>query len=170
MRPDLFAGAERDDHHRILARLANNGNVPPVARQWNGWNSVQRARMAAIVALLAVIAAAWVWLQDVGSPAQPHSALAPIATVLAPAVPGPQAATIVNEPAHASPTVPQPPFVAAALPDPRVTRPHLSRPAATARAQRREAPAEGDEDVTLLTAMLRHANGQKPAPSPAKDE
>jgi len=172
MQPDLFAGgAQRDDSHRILARLANGGHVPTVARQWHGWHSVQRARMAAVVALLAVVAAAWVWLQDVGAP-EAHSTPAPVAMVKAPAISGPQAATIVNEPTHALPSMQLPPAaaVAVARPEPRFARAHPAKPALPQqRAPRSDAPAEGDEDVTLLTAMLKHANGKKPAPTPPKD-
>lgn len=172
MQPDLFAGgAQRDDSHRILARLANGGHVPTAARQWHGWNSVQRARMAAVVALLAVIAAAWVSLQDVGTP-EMHAAPTPVAMAKAPAISGPQAATIINEPAHATPSMQLPPATVAAVsrPEPRSARPRPAKPALQPpRVPRSDTPAEGDEDVNLLTAMLKHANGQKPTPTPPKD-
>lgn len=170
MRPDLFAGpAQRDDSHRILARLANGGNGPPAARQWGNLTSGPRARLAAVAALLAVIAATWMGLQDVGTPPVIPVAMTP--ERVAPAYPStPQAATIVNEPGHAAPAAAQPPAVATTvLPELRVARPRDSRPAVRARTPHREAPAEGDDDVTLLTAMLKHANGQKPAATPPGD-
>lgn len=180
MRPDLFAGpVQRDDSHRILARLANGGVAPSAARQWVRWDTLQRARVAAIIALLAAIAAAWVWLQEVGAPAQPRQGT-PLRTVAQvpterpaqpprAAYPSTQAATIVNEPAHPPPAMAQASAVAAARPEPRLVRPHPVKPAAPIRAQRNEAPPDGDEDVTLLAAMLKHANGQKPAPTPPKN-
>ncbi|MTW13143.1 hypothetical protein GM658_21290 [Pseudoduganella eburnea] len=180
MQPDLFAGhAQRDNSHRILARLANGGHAPAVARRSKTWTSGQRARLAAVAALLAVIAAAWVGLQDVGTPppslpevVASHAAPAAMTPErLTPAYPSPpQAATIVNEPAHAAPAVSLPPAVAtAAKPELRVAHPRAQRPALPVRTQRGEQPAESDEDVTLLTAMLKHANGQKPAPTPPGD-
>ncbi len=171
MRPDLFAGpAQRDDSHRILARLANNGKTPPAPRQWGEWSTLQRAHTAAIVALLAAIAAAWAWLQDVGAPAQPlQRAQALAAQRAAPGDPSTQAATIVNEPVHPAPAVAHVPAVAPARPEPRLVRPHPAKSMAPPRAQRNEAQPEGDEDVTLLTAMLKHANGQKAGPTPPKD-
>ena len=173
MRPDLFAGpAQRDDSHRILARLANNGKAPPAPRQWGEWNTLQRAHAAAIVALLAAITAAWGWLQDVGAPAQPlqrAQAQAQAAQRAAPGDPSTQAATIVNEPVRQAPAVAQVPAVAPARPEPRLVRPHPAKSITPPRAQRSEAQPEGDEDVTLLTAMLKHANGQKAVPTPPKD-
>lgn len=186
MRPDLFTGhAQRDDSHRILARLANGGMAPTAARQWSGWDSVQRARMAAVIALLAVFAAAWVWLQDVGDAPPPLSQARMQATAPPPGAahndPPPLAATIVNEPDHPAPAMPQAAAVAAraatpsavpvaaARPVPRLARPQSPKTAVPPRAQRGDSPQEGDEDVTLLTAMLKHANGQKPAPTPPKD-
>jgi hypothetical protein len=180
MQPDLFAGhAQRDDSHRILARLANGGHAPAVARRSKPWTSGQRARLASVATLLAVIAAAWVGLQNVGTPppsspevVAPHAAPAVMSPErLTPAYPSPpQAAAIVNEPAHTAPGVSLPPPVAtAAKPELRVAHPRTQRLALPARTQRGEQAVDGDEDVTLLTAMLKHANGQKPAPTPPRD-
>ncbi len=178
MQPDLFAGpAQRDDSHRILARLANGGNVPSAPRRWD---TAQRARMAAVIALLAAIAAAWAWLQDglATRPAKASVAALPAAAVrTANRYPSePQAAAIVNEPARPAPALAPPPAVARssaeAVPrfEPRAAPLRAPRPATPSHAKRSEPETQGDEDVTLLTAMLKHANGQKPAPTPPANE
>ena len=184
MRPDLFAEpAMRDDSHRILARLANGGSVPAPLRQWTvPWNAALRARLAAVAALLAVGAAAWVWLQGAGQAAGPAQAMArmPQAAHAGPgkpddAVPGdapqPQAAAIVD-----SPALPE-----GGTQSPVVERGAATRVAAAATARQRTvkppprtsraapATAESDEDVTLLAAMLKHANPPKPVPTPPKE-
>jgi len=180
MQPDLFAGpAQRDDSHRILARLANGGIAPAPARQWKHWNPAQRARMAGVTALLAIIAATWAWLQDVGTAPQqlpapqveaPAAAAHITADHAAPEFPArPQAATIVNEPARQATVAPQPLAQVPVRAEPRVTHRRNARAAAAPRGQRSEPPAERDEDVTLLTAMLKHANGQKGASTPPGD-
>lgn len=180
MQPDLFAGpAQRDDSHRILARLANGGIAPAPTRQWNYWNMTQRARMAGVVALLAIIAATWAWLQDVGTaPQQPPpmqvEASAAAAHVIADrAAPGyparSQAATIVNEPARAATVAAQPPAQASVHAETHLAHQRIAKAAIPPRGQRNEPPAERDEDVTLLTAMLKHANGQKGASTPPSD-
>jgi len=175
MRPDLFAGpALRDDRHRILARLANGGSVPAPARQWIRWNAPQRAHLAAMATLLATGAAAWMWLR-IGEPGP-----APVraASLQVPAIERPllndtqpQAATIIPAPApQGEPAVAPQAGVAA---KPAETRPPHPRPAKAPGAPRRQqnaaAAPEGDEDVTLLAAMLKHAKPQKPSPIPPKD-
>lgn len=55
----------------------------------------------------------------------------------------------------------------------RPARPGVAQAMSTpppARGQRRVAPVEGDEDVTLLAAMLKHAKPQKPPASPPAKE
>jgi len=175
MRPDLFAGpALRDDRHRILARLANGGSVPAPARQWIRWNAPQRARLAAMAMLLATGAAAWVWLQN----GEPAAAPARAAALQVPAIeraPGddaqPQAATIIPAPAPQSEPAVAPQVVAAAKPA--EAKPPHPRPAKAVNAPRKQQSAaaapEGDEDVTLLAAMLKHAKPQKPSPTPPTD-
>ncbi|WP_426163004.1 hypothetical protein [Pseudoduganella sp. R-34] len=191
MRPDLFTGpAQRDDRHRILARLANGGSVPVPARQWSGWSAAQRARLAAIATLLAVAAASWAWLQD-GSPVHgPTPELPPVSAL--PAAPSQastpghaerdaassQAATIVNavapqgEPA-VTPQLSTPGLTTTgpSLPTVKPAHPRSAKAPGAPRRQQQAATAlpESDEDVTLLAAMLKHAKPQKPSPTPPKD-
>jgi hypothetical protein len=199
MRPDLFEGAVlQDDSHRILARLANGGSMPAPPRRWAvPWNAAQRARMAAVAALLAIGAAAWVWLQD-GGQREPAAAGRPAAVAAAQAAraaardgmaapenasPGAaaqlQAAPIVNSPASPQTRQPRkgaepglapgrPAPLAAAGPAP--VHPRADRTAPKPRGQRNApATAESDQDVTLLAAMLKHANPQKAPASVPKD-
>lgn len=174
MRPDLFAGgpALRDDSYRILARLANGGGMPAPARNWMQMAPVVRSRIAVVATLLLAAAAAFTWLQGEESlpPRQPE-ATAHVAAPLPPVQPPtPQAAAIINVPVqHPELAAAAPPAVApAAQPEPRAVRPRAAKPAA-ARPQRNIPTAESDEDVTLLAAMLKHANPQKPAASSPKE-
>jgi hypothetical protein len=136
----------------------------------------QRARMAAVVALLAVVAATWAWLQDMGTMQQPQQQQqrqteAPVPPVRA--APDEtlesQAATIINEPARPVPATPPTPVQASARSEARVAHLRAPKPAAPPRGLHYEPPAERDEDVTLLTAMLKHANRQKQASTPPGD-
>lgn len=173
MRPDLFAGsALRDDSHRILARLANGGSVPAPARQWRGGNALQRSRLAAVVALFAAIAAAWAWLQDQGATAPPAprapSAIAPAEPPLAPTGFPPQhAATIVSEAPAAAAPLPLAPSQPPLRTEARNVRPRAAKPVPHGPAG---APiVDNDEDVALLTAMLKHGKQQKPSAIPPKE-
>jgi hypothetical protein len=196
MRPDLFAGpAMRDDSHRILARLANGGSVPAPARNWN-WNPPYKARIVAVAALLAAGASAWTWLRgdDTAAPSA-SAAIAPQASLRKQAADNapagaapPQAATIVNATSpQDSPAEPVPVAsagagtrvradraapTATAAPAPTASKPGRQRPAnpAVVERTRSRVPApDSDEDVTLLTAMLKHATPQKPAANPPKE-
>ena len=181
MRPDLFAGsAMRDDSHRLLARLAKGGSVPARPRDW-AWNAPHKARIVAVAALLAAGISAWAWLRDDGgatppqaAPRQPSAGMGnagaappqPATIVYAASPQGPQAASI-----PVAATVGEAASPAAAAPAPTVSKPGRQRPAKPAAEQRGRpsVPAqENDEDVTLLTAMLKHATPQKPAPEPPK--
>ncbi|WP_139232883.1 hypothetical protein [Duganella sp. CF458] len=174
----MFASpALRDDRHRILARLANGGSIPSPARHWIPWAPPQRARLAAVATLLATGAAAWVWLQNAGhapSPEPPRDS--PMHAEL-PAMPASisaaredvqsEAATIITATPPPTPaalsTGAAPSQVAAKPAD---SKPAHSRPVKVAGAPRRQQAAdavpESDEDVTLLTAMLKHAKPQQP--------
>lgn len=176
MRPDLFAGSvPRDDSHRILARLANGGAIPVPGRQWPAWRNLQRSHAAAAGALLATVAVVWICLQDdrVATPAPPKmpaTAAPPAFTEVAPQ----QAATIVNAAATPAAPVAANPSTSsrigpAALPAPRTSRPRMAKPAVAPRGQHAPAAVENDDDVTLLAAMLKHANPQKPSPTQPKE-
>ncbi|MGW8393560.1 hypothetical protein [Pseudoduganella sp. HUAS MS19] len=193
MRHDLFAGPSlRDDRHRILARLANGGSVPAPARQWARWNRLRHARLATVATLLATGAAAWVWLQNEGDqptpgrltgaspgavlPAMPASGSTPgedapsraaeIVTAVAPqsapaATPSKATATITTTGAA---------MAASKSTEMKAVRPRPARAAgAPHRPQAAAAAPEGDEDVTLLAAMLKHAKPQKPSPTLPED-
>lgn len=116
----------------------------------------------------------------------------------APQAAQPQAATIVSQPESPPPPQPQPPSAKDAPPpmqaapqamaapprpgqavqESRSIRTRPARPGVAqamnapppARGQRRAAPVEGDEDVALLAAMLKHAKPQKPPASPPAKE
>lgn len=194
MRPDLFAGpAVRDGSHRLLARLANGGNVPAPARQWAlPWNAARRARLAAIAALLAACAAAWVSLQPGAEPpaaaaAARHAVVSAQRQAPVPDSAPPHTAVIVNSPLPAAALPAAEPSGAAisaaggaasgaaraavptrAMPPPVRQRPGKPTPAPRGPGNA-PATADSDEDVTLLAAMLKHANQNKPAAIPPKD-
>lgn len=187
MQPDLFAGAaQRDDSYRILARLAHGGSLPAPARTWH-FERALRARLAVAGGLLLVGVVAWVWLKGVHTPVAPT----PVADRLAGAsptprqpveAPEPQAATIVNP--EVIPDAarggaggaigPVRSAASAAAPANGVSAgARRAAPNAPLKLARRPpqqptgAPAtEGDEDVTLLAAMLKHAKPHKPATTP----
>lgn len=171
MRPDLFAGStRRDDSHRILARLANGGGLPAPVRQWDGRTALQRSRIAAVVALLAISSAAWIWRQDEGASRHPAPEVAarPEPAALPAYAPPPQAAAIINETPRLMPAAPS--SVASAVPAvPHPAHPRATKPAPLPHGQSHPIALENDEDVTLLTAMLRHANPQKDSATPPKD-
>ncbi|WP_374584121.1 hypothetical protein [Pseudoduganella sp.] len=181
MQPDLFAGpAQRDDSYRILARLAHGGSLPTPARSWR-LGATLRSRLVVAGGLLSLCAVAWVWLGSAHKQPPPGEMAAPTAPGPAPRervdIPQPVAATIVSQveppvpppaaPAHAASTPPQTgtarPAAAAAREPAKLAR--RGAPAAVT-PQRSAAPVENDEDVTLLTAMLKHAKPQKPPVSP----
>lgn len=190
MQPDLFAGpVQHHASHRILARLANGGNLPPAASRWN-FNSSLKGRLLVAAGLLVLGIVAWLWLQarhdlpaPVLQPAEPVAqAPRPPAPATAPRKPV-EAAVIISTAQHsdAPPPTPQAMQATAATSETKppakqdrrraAQAPALAPPAtATANAPpRRATPVENDEDVTLLTAMLKHAKPQPPAPmTPSK--
>jgi len=172
MRPDLFASpALRDDSHRILARLANGGSVPAPIRQWTRWSAPRRARVIPVVVLLAICAAAWVLRESEDAPSSPVAeATARSAPAESAAVPPPsQAATIVNETPRPAPVAQASATVASAHPEQRLARSRAVRPSPVQSGPTRSPIAEDDEDVALLTAMLRHTNPRKAPPTPPKE-
>jgi hypothetical protein len=189
MRPNLFAGpALRDDNHRFLARLANGGSVPAPSRQSIWQDKRTRGRLTTVGALLCAVLASWTWLQrdvaPVGRPStspQLAASHTPRGTVAATDGAPSSAAHIVNETPKAATEV-VPPVARAsgsAVSSPsggqastattasRTARPRLVRSDPVPRAER-DVPAENDEDVTLLAAMLKHAAPQKAKPTAPK--
>lgn len=182
MRPDLFAGPGlRDDSHRILARLANGGSIPAPKRQSKTWQNARRRRVAAVVGILACCAAAWAWLRDGGPaphalPVLPSGATATHGARPASTFAQQTAANIDEEPYPAAVAAPAPAEASAQAsraareaPTPARLRAVRPTPVPSQRTQRAVPAQESDEDVALLTAMLKHANQQKPAPIPPKD-
>lgn len=185
MQPDLFSGpVQRNDSYRLLARLAHGGRVPAPARRWS-LDPTQRRRLAAGAGLLALAVVAWAWLQAGHGPerAVPTATAQDAAPVPWPPqvdAPPSQAAMIVSQPE--TPPVHQEEAAAPAprlAPEPHTARARPSRPghaqvaapSETPRNRRSAGPAENDEDVTLLAAMLKHAKPPKaPATPPQKEQ
>jgi len=169
-RPDIHNGAlPHNPSHRILARLAIGGALPPVPKPKRAW-PVQRACLAALVAVAAIIGAARLLA---ARPAAPDMALPPtMAKVPRPATaPGPAVVADERIPALAAPPAPPTSNAMPGMARARVAatpRQPAMRTATPARAKPPASRKEKDEDVALLAAMLEHANSQRET-RPPKD-